>query len=30
MDCWNPHLTPEERLAITRLVECISDFESVF
>lgn len=30
MDCWNPHLTPEERLAITRLVECISDFENVF
>lgn len=30
MDCWNPHLSPEERLAITRLVECISDFENVF
>lgn len=30
MDCWNPHLTPEERLAVTRLVECISDFENVF
>lgn len=30
MDCWNPHLTAEERLAITRLVESISDFENVF
>jgi aspartate beta-hydroxylase len=30
MDCWNPHLRPEERLAITRLVECLSDFENVF
>lgn len=30
MDCWNPHLTAEERVAITRLVECISDFENVF
>lgn len=30
MDCWNPHLTAEERLAVTRLVECISDFENVF
>jgi aspartate beta-hydroxylase len=30
MDCWNPHLRPEERLAITRLVERLSDFENVF
>lgn len=30
MDCWNPHLAAEERLAITRLVECISDFENSF
>jgi aspartate beta-hydroxylase len=30
MDCWNPHLTAEERVAVTRLVECISDFENVF
>jgi aspartate beta-hydroxylase len=24
MDCWNPHLSPHERLAITRLVETIA------
>jgi aspartate beta-hydroxylase len=30
MDCWNPQLSAEERLAITALVECISDFENVF
>lgn len=30
MDCWNPHLSPEERRAITCLVECLSDFENVF
>lgn len=27
MDCWNPHLSEAEKLAITALVECISDFE---
>lgn len=27
MDCWNPHLTDAEKLAVTRLVECISDVE---
>lgn len=24
MDCWNPHLTPEERMAIKQLIETIS------
>jgi aspartate beta-hydroxylase len=28
MDCWNPHLTEVERLALTELVETISDFET--
>jgi len=27
MDCWNPHLTDVERLAVKQLVESISDFE---
>ncbi|WP_374674581.1 aspartyl/asparaginyl beta-hydroxylase domain-containing protein [Ideonella sp.] len=27
MDCWNPHLTPEERIAVKALVESISRFE---
>lgn len=30
MDCWNPELTPEERLAVKKLVETISDFENNF
>lgn len=30
MDCWNPHLSAEEKRAITTLVECISDFEQSF
>lgn len=29
MDCWNPELSAEERMAVTALVECISDFENV-
>lgn len=28
MDCWNPHLTAAEKLAVTSLVECISEFEN--
>jgi aspartate beta-hydroxylase len=27
MDCWNPHLTDPERLAVKQLVETISDFQ---
>jgi aspartate beta-hydroxylase len=27
MDCWNPHLTEVEKLALKELVETISDFE---
>ena len=30
MDCWNPHLSSLEKLAITRLVESISDFETTY
>lgn len=30
MDCWNPELTIEERLAVKKLVEAISDFENHF
>lgn len=28
MDCWNPHLTPVERIAVKYLVEQISKFEN--
>jgi hypothetical protein len=27
MDCWNPHLTPVEQLAVKALVEAIDRFE---
>lgn len=27
MDCWNPHLTPVERLAVKQLIEMISGFQ---
>lgn len=29
MDCWNPHLTPDERIAVKSLVETISDLQRV-
>ena len=28
MDCWNPHLTPDERIAVKQLVETISSFQN--
>lgn len=29
MDCWNPHLSAAEQMAVKQLVEAIDDFESV-
>ncbi len=29
MDCWNPHLTQDERLAVKHLIEAISDFQNL-
>jgi aspartate beta-hydroxylase len=29
MDCWNPYLTPPERMAFKALIECITEFERV-
>ena len=29
MDCWNPHLSSAEQMAVKQLVEAIDDFESV-
>jgi len=29
MDCWNPHLTHIERIAVKHLVETITDFQLV-
>jgi aspartate beta-hydroxylase len=28
MDCWNPHLTAVERLAVARLIETITDIQA--
>lgn len=28
MDCWNPHLTPVERLAVARLIETITEVQA--
>jgi aspartate beta-hydroxylase len=27
MDCWNPHLTPVERVAVKQLIEIISGYQ---